>query len=254
MREGQAYCCRCRAPRRYHTPRWRELCPGGDFRLRRAAIEGTCEACGARILRIVPGEQVAGLLGPTRKPFLWDRRPRESEQAYRAFLRYRDLGEGRSLSRLAGELQGTGRARPWGRLTHWSRQWDWAARVEAWDDHQRRKQWEARRQEREKQNRLLLREQQLLGAVTRRLLEHALSLVSSGELDELDVTRRTVTRTVYTPQGKQVLRHRRPSVLDLIPMTTRMLSVGHRLERQLLGEEMRTRRPEDDPRFGGEKR
>jgi len=60
----------------------------------------------------------------------WDRRPGESDKAYKAFLLYRDARLDRTLKKVAEMLnksvQNVGR---------WCIRWDWRQRVEAWDRH-----------------------------------------------------------------------------------------------------------------------
>lgn len=61
----------------------------------------------------------------------WERRERESERAYRAFLVYRDLGLARSL---AGVREQSGdRPIPLRTIERWSARWAWPRRAAAWD-------------------------------------------------------------------------------------------------------------------------
>lgn len=59
---------------------------------------------------------------------LWDRQPTEPAKAYRAFTVYRDLGVGRTLRAAAKAMQ-----RSRSLLDHWSAQWNWISRADAWD-------------------------------------------------------------------------------------------------------------------------
>lgn len=65
-------------------------------------------------------------------PNAWDRRPDETDAAWKAFCVYRDLGDERSIAKA---LEATGRkpgnSRNWER---WSSQYDWTERARAWDD------------------------------------------------------------------------------------------------------------------------
>lgn len=251
LQEGEAYCCRCRAPRRYRDPRRDELHAGADGRQLRTAIRGTCDACGAQILRIVRPQEAAHLLAapPTRgvvrasarrlsRPFRWDRQWGESLEAYSAFLVYRDLEGRRSLARVAGYLRGHARARPWGRLTLWSRRHDWVARARAWDDRQARERLAARRREWEGDRLQRLEEARLIRRGGRLLMQPALLKFSEGELDKLGMEAVTITLTETTPDGRRVTQVHRPSIVDFLHTATRMIREGQRLEREVLGSQM----------------
>jgi hypothetical protein len=60
----------------------------------------------------------------------WDRRKGESEEAYEAFIRYRDMAEGRSIDAV-GKEGGKGR----GILERWSARYHWVERARIWDNH-----------------------------------------------------------------------------------------------------------------------
>lgn len=68
----------------------------------------------------------------------WDRRPDESEEAFAAFLIYRDMGRSRSLDAVGrgtkGGQKGDKRTKT-GRLARWSANHAWVARAQAWDDY-----------------------------------------------------------------------------------------------------------------------
>lgn len=70
-------------------------------------------------------------------PRPWDRREGESQQAYSAFLRFRDLGPSRMVvEAYRQEQRARGRRvakEPHGRWFTWLRQHQWAARALAWD-------------------------------------------------------------------------------------------------------------------------
>src|SRR4051794_38377959 len=66
----------------------------------------------------------------------WERQDGESEQAYRAFLAFRDAGSGRTVTGVGTQL-----ARSRQLCDRWAQRWVWRARVEAFDaaqDRQRR--------------------------------------------------------------------------------------------------------------------
>ncbi len=72
-------------------------------------------------------------MGARMEVLAWERQPREGEQAYAAFLAYRDLGPGRtheearkSLGRRPGDLKP---------IERWSALRDWRSRACAWDAH-----------------------------------------------------------------------------------------------------------------------
>ncbi len=63
----------------------------------------------------------------TIKP--WERQPKESIKAYEAFCRYRDMGYGRTLKKVAVEL---GKSQQ--NMNMLSMKWDWVKRTQAWID------------------------------------------------------------------------------------------------------------------------
>src|SRR4051794_38120855 len=74
-----------------------------------------------------------GEMGAQMEGLAWERRPREGELAYAAFLAYRDLGPGRTheatricLGKRPGYIK---------LLERWSARRDWRWRAGAWDAH-----------------------------------------------------------------------------------------------------------------------
>jgi len=85
------------------------------------------------------------------KPARWERQPNESPEAFHAFTLYRDGGPKRSLDGVSRALRGEGQPsallllggkpasgapnerRRSGRVSQWSRDWDWVERAAAWD-------------------------------------------------------------------------------------------------------------------------
>ena len=63
----------------------------------------------------------------------WHQQPGESDKAYRAFLIYRNLSEGRTLAGAWEALSGRRRGTVPGHVKRWSIKWDWVARGRAWD-------------------------------------------------------------------------------------------------------------------------
>lgn len=61
----------------------------------------------------------------------WDRREREPEKAYAAFVVFRDIGAGRTILE-ASRRQGKRSHR---RHEQWSSTWSWKSRAAAWDAH-----------------------------------------------------------------------------------------------------------------------
>lgn len=77
-------------------------------------------------------ERTPGVIAPTdAQP--WDPQPGESARAYAAFEIYRDMGAGRSITKVA-QFQNRGIAQ----LGEWSRQRSWVYRAACWDAEQRR--------------------------------------------------------------------------------------------------------------------
>ena len=59
----------------------------------------------------------------------WDRQKDESEQAYAAFLIYRDMGANRSTEKVRQECGKNKRL-----IERWSSRWKWVERCRAWDN------------------------------------------------------------------------------------------------------------------------
>ncbi len=75
-------------------------------------------------------------MGARAEGLPWERRPREGEHAYAAFLAYRDLGPGRTHEAMRVHLgEQPGSIKP---IERWSASWDWRRRVGAWDARRRR--------------------------------------------------------------------------------------------------------------------
>lgn len=87
----------------------------------------------------------------------WDRQPKESDVAYALFVKYRDLGEGRSMAAMDAESKpnGSRKKRVPGHIQDYCTKFQWPERAAAWDSHVQaeldkaalaeRKKWEARR-------------------------------------------------------------------------------------------------------------
>ena len=72
-------------------------------------------------------EYDAKTLDPSRN--LWEQQGDESEKAYGAFVRYRNMGRGvRTLDQVAGELEKTMTV-----IGRWNSAWSWRIRVMEWD-------------------------------------------------------------------------------------------------------------------------
>ena len=63
----------------------------------------------------------------------WDRMPGERASGYAAFRAFRDLGPSRRLDRVLPHTEAK-----YDTIRHWSSQWDWWRRAEAWDAEQYR--------------------------------------------------------------------------------------------------------------------
>lgn len=63
----------------------------------------------------------------------WERQAKETDQAWRMFVAYRDLGDGRSVDKAVVSIG----KKPNYRKTaiHWSTGWGWRMRAAAWDNH-----------------------------------------------------------------------------------------------------------------------
>lgn len=64
-----------------------------------------------------------------KAPQVWERQPEESAKAFEAFAIYRDMGNDRSIAKVAEKL-GKSEAL----LHRWSSKFDWVNRAAAWDD------------------------------------------------------------------------------------------------------------------------
>jgi len=65
----------------------------------------------------------------------WDRLNGESSKAYAHFCLYRDMGQGRSLRKLAGDAKCISKI---AQLQRWSSRWRWIERCQQYDDYQER--------------------------------------------------------------------------------------------------------------------
>jgi hypothetical protein len=74
------------------------------------------------------GRQIAVVREAEEPVQPWEMQPGETDNAFRAFQAYRDLGGTRSLEETARQL-GCGRSQ----LERWSRRWWWTPRCAAWD-------------------------------------------------------------------------------------------------------------------------
>jgi len=108
----------------------------------------------------------------------WDRLTGESSKAYAHFCLYRDMGQGRSLRKLAADAKTTSKLR---QLQHWSSRWKWVERCEKYDDfleHQDRLR-------RERERREMNERQAKIGVLGQNLavkgVEKLLAEVQSGE-------------------------------------------------------------------------
>ncbi len=77
----------------------------------------------------------------------WDKLDREPERAWQAFRIYRDLGDERSLTKVAGQFSCSKQ-----NIHKWSRRWSWQLRIDAYDrrldELERKSRVKARRQTR----------------------------------------------------------------------------------------------------------
>lgn len=69
-------------------------------------------------------------------PDLWERQPRESEQAYYAFCLYRDQETPRGLPAVVSGCTDAGKPKSYALIKRWSAAWFWRDRARAWDRHQ----------------------------------------------------------------------------------------------------------------------
>ena len=65
----------------------------------------------------------------TQEPCLWERQPKETEQAWAAFLAYRDLEPPRTVTAVAENLSKSRQL-----ITTWKSRWFWDERVRAYDN------------------------------------------------------------------------------------------------------------------------
>jgi hypothetical protein len=66
----------------------------------------------------------------------WDRQPKESEEAYAAFLTYRDMGDGRTVVDAYRQSERKPNAKQAdGTWNRWAKSFGWSGRASAWDNH-----------------------------------------------------------------------------------------------------------------------
>lgn len=66
---------------------------------------------------------------PAQEPYLWERQPKESEQAWEAFLSYRDMEPPRTVHAVCEKLSKSRQL-----ITRWKSAWFWEDRVRAYDN------------------------------------------------------------------------------------------------------------------------
>lgn len=64
-----------------------------------------------------------------KAPLLWERQPNETPKAFEAFVIYRDLGNERTIPKVAEAL-----SKSVSLMNRWSQTYNWVERVNAWDD------------------------------------------------------------------------------------------------------------------------
>ena len=87
-------------------------------------------------------------MGARAEGLPWERQPREGDEAYAAFLAYRDLGPGRTHEAARGRLGK--KAGDLGPIERWSALRDWPQRAGAWDAHLQAERDQVAREEAEK--------------------------------------------------------------------------------------------------------
>jgi len=180
----------------------------------------------------------------------WKRQKGEGSKAYEAFLRYRDLGTGRSVRKAVGVQAVCKEGRR--SYTHWwhkwSRRWHWRERAQAWDDHvhelaeseRLESQLHLRQQEieeGEKQRQLRLEEARALRTGGRRVWARFLRLVDAGEVDRM-VLERVRSISVLRERGGTETRVERQAkgIVDLLELAEKAIELGQKLERQETGQ------------------
>jgi hypothetical protein len=98
-------------------------------------------------------------LDPTIKP--WEQQPKESDEAYGAFIRYRSIPRGeRSHAKVGQEL---GKAT--NLISRWSSKWHWVTRIMAWDRAEDARRVEEHWEEIEKMSKRHAAQAQMMGSV-----------------------------------------------------------------------------------------
>jgi len=186
---------------------------------------------------------------PDRQP--WERRKGEGSKAYAAFLRYRDLGPGRSVAKAVGARQAAKEGKA--RYFHWWRRWagkyEWKVRAEAWDDHVAAiasdrlldAQADAKAAENEenlRQKALRLREARSARTAGRAVIQRFLELVQDKELDKETMLRHKEVTIDLDAKGNQTGRVEieRKGIVEMLKMALPAIVEGHKLERLELGE------------------
>ena len=123
----------------------------------------------------------------------WDMHEEETGKAHTAFTDYLELGEGRSLSKLA-EMYA--KSKPYvNQLKRWSRQHNWVARAAAWDAH-------IAAEARQRTERTLIERRV---EVQEREWEMSEALLKRAEeINKLPLTQRVLTDTQTSPDGKTI--------------------------------------------------
>jgi hypothetical protein len=170
----------------------------------------------------------------------WERQPREGEQAYAAFLAYRDLGPRRTLEATRQRLgKRPGYLKP---IERWSALRDWRRRSCAWDDHlqaerdrvaaEEAAKWERRRLQALEEGWQLC---QTLRARLAEMLAFTLEAPAAAPPEPAEATPEAVPEAVATPEKARPTAGRGPTRWDYTTVT-RLSKLIVELEWALLNE------------------
>lgn len=123
-------------------------------------------------------------MAETNNPKPWERQPKETPKPFEAFCIYRDMGTGRSLSKVAEKCKKSGSL-----IGRWSTTYNWVERAAAWDDEQERIEREVAEKERIKSIKAMRKRHASIATAMLIKASQALQELPADEVKASDISR-----------------------------------------------------------------